>query len=163
MSRKKVNLTGIKKEKLTAINPLDKRLNKSIVWLCKCDCGNYCEVSADKFGRTKSCGCSRVKVYKKSNKKSNYSRKDGGNRLSKYLVDNTNLLLIMNKTLSKANRSGTIGVHYNKNRWCAKITCQGKIYHLGRFEDKDDAIKLRKEAEEKIFKPIIDKYKDQLK
>lgn len=45
--------------KLVALYPTDKRDNGSIVWYCKCDCGNYCCKSSDKLvqGHTKSCGC----------------------------------------------------------------------------------------------------------
>lgn len=32
-----------------------------------------------------------------------------------------------------------------------------KLHFLGRFEKKDDAIKARRDAEDKYFKPILDK------
>lgn len=45
--------------KLTVINPTDKRLNGSIVWNCKCECGKYKEVPTHLLtsGHTQSCGC----------------------------------------------------------------------------------------------------------
>ena len=54
------NLIGQRFGKLTVIEKTDKRSNnRFIVWKCKCDCGNICEVisSSLKNGHTKSCGC----------------------------------------------------------------------------------------------------------
>ena len=55
-----LDLTNKKFGKLTPIQPTDKRSGTSVIWKGKCDCGNYCEVSAahltEKNG-TKSCGC----------------------------------------------------------------------------------------------------------
>lgn len=53
------DLTGQKFGKITPIKPLDKRKNKKVVWLCKCDCGNECEIAGTNLtsGNTRSCGC----------------------------------------------------------------------------------------------------------
>lgn len=54
------NLTGQKFGKLTALYPTDKRSKqKYIIWHCKCDCGNECDVISNNLikGQTKSCGC----------------------------------------------------------------------------------------------------------
>jgi len=40
------DLTGQRFGKLVAIEPTEKRVSKSVVWKCLCDCGNYHEVSA---------------------------------------------------------------------------------------------------------------------
>lgn len=41
--------------------------NGNIYWLCKCQCGNYCEVRSDrlKLGITKSCGCIKSSINEK--------------------------------------------------------------------------------------------------
>jgi hypothetical protein len=41
----------------------------------------------------------------------------------------------------------------------ALIGFQGKNYSLGKFKKIEDAEKARKDAEDRFFKPIIDKYK----
>lgn len=48
--------------KLTAIKPTNKRQSGGIVWLCKCDCGNYTEVLQSNLtrGRSTSCGCRKI-------------------------------------------------------------------------------------------------------
>ena len=57
------HLAGRRFGKLTAIEPTEKRKGTSVVWRCKCDCGNEVEVSADKLvgGKATSCGCGRKK------------------------------------------------------------------------------------------------------
>lgn len=52
---------------------------------------------------------------------------------------------------NKSNTSGVMGVYWCKEResWEVKIGVNSKKIHIGRFKDKDDAIKARKEAEVK--------------
>lgn len=59
----------------------------------------------------------------------------------------------MNAKLSKSNTSGITGVSWSKskNKWEAYITINKKRKNLGRYENIDDAIRVRKEAEEKYF------------
>lgn len=55
-----LDLTGQKYGLLTPLEPTNKRLSSSIVWKCKCDCGNITYVSVDNLrGRhpVRSCGC----------------------------------------------------------------------------------------------------------
>lgn len=58
-----------------------------------------------------------------------------------------------NKDLQKNNTSGTTGVVLDKrtNKWVSQIFINGKHIHLGVFEKYEDAVKARKEAEEKYF------------
>lgn len=54
-----IDLRNQKFGRLTAIEPTKKRRNNSIVWFCRCDCGNEVFVSTNNLRRsfTKSCGC----------------------------------------------------------------------------------------------------------
>jgi len=65
------------------------------------------------------------------------------------LRDVTNSDNQKNSTLRKSNRSGFPGVFWNKNtnKWNASIMSQGKRFHLGSFDNKEDAVLSRKEAE----------------
>jgi hypothetical protein len=58
-----------------------------------------------------------------------------------------------NTGLRVTNTSGVKGVYYNKkkDKWFAKIVCNYKQIHLGFFDNKEDAIKARKEGEEFYF------------
>lgn len=53
------DLTGQRFGRLVAIEPTAKRCGGSVVWRCRCDCGNESLVSANalKEGNTRSCGC----------------------------------------------------------------------------------------------------------
>ena len=59
----------------------------------------------------------------------------------------------MNVGLSSNNVSGVTGVHFDKNRgkWVAQIGINRERIYLGSFDNFDDAVKVRKEAEEKYF------------
>lgn len=61
---KKEDLTGRRIGRLTVIEETDERRSGSVVWLCKCDCGNYKRISANslKSGRVLSCGCYNKEV-----------------------------------------------------------------------------------------------------
>lgn len=62
---KPMDIVGKKFGKLTPIEPTENRAaNSTIVWKCKCDCGNICYVSSGnlKRGHTTSCGCNKRSV-----------------------------------------------------------------------------------------------------
>lgn len=65
----------------------------------------------------------------------------------------TNQQNAMNEKLSKNNTSGVTGVVWHKrdSKWYARIKVNYKYLHLGQFEVFEDAVKARKEAEEKYF------------
>ena len=58
-----------------------------------------------------------------------------------------------NSKLNANNTSGVTGVGWSnyKKKWRARITINYKTVNLGWFDDFDDAVKARKEAEEKYF------------
>lgn len=60
----------------------------------------------------------------------------------------------LNKKKPKNNTSGHKGVSYSpiERKWKAYITHNNKRIHLGTFINKEDAVKVRKEAENKYFK-----------
>ena len=43
------DLTNQRFGKLIALYPTDKRSGSSVVWHCKCDCGNECDVASSKL------------------------------------------------------------------------------------------------------------------
>lgn len=50
---------GMKFNMLTLIEPTGEIRNGCRIWKCKCQCGNYKEISTSNIKRTKSCGCAR--------------------------------------------------------------------------------------------------------
>ena len=153
MKYNKIDLTGKRFGKLFVLAETNNRADEgSIVWKCKCDCGNIIEISSKRLvnGLTISCGC-----YQKERQK--YSMKKLQNRQFK---ENTNIDLISKKQANSNSQSGVRGVHWcsSKNKWIASLSFKKKI-HKKAFKNKNDAIKYRKELEDKYFKPILEKYK----
>lgn len=144
---------GQKFGKLTVIDT--KIENHESKYLCVCDCGKKVWVPGRslKNGHTISCGC-----YQKDKARQNI------NYLQDYrnanIVENTHLDKI-SSSIQKNNTSGTKGVYFHSNskKWVAKLIFQKHTYSK-EFENKEDAIKYRKELEEKYFKPILEKYKE---
>lgn len=58
-----------------------------------------------------------------------------------------------NRSKTIRNNSGIVGVSCDQkwNKWCAYISVNKKQIHLGRFINKEDAIKTRLEAEAKYY------------
>lgn len=157
------DLTGQKFNRLTVLSLGERNSCGQVQWKCKCDCGNIVLATTTylKTGHTKSCGClsrenasKRLKGNKFIDAKNNY-------RKNNFLKDGTSLALINPKNLRKNNSTGYSGVYWDKQlkKYRARIMVCGKNINLGCFSKLEDAIKARKEAEEKYFKPILDKYK----
>lgn len=67
---------------------------------------------------------------------------------------------MLTSKLSKRNTSGVKGVSQNrKSNWVAYITLKRKRYYLGEFKHKEDAVIARKNAEKKLYTPILEKHK----
>lgn len=60
---------------------------------------------------------------------------------------------IANSQIAINNESGVTGVSWNptRNKWESKIMVNRKTINLGRYNDFEDAVKARKEAEDKYF------------
>jgi hypothetical protein len=69
-------------------------------------------------------------------------------RKTSYTINSRNVSLASN------NKSGRTGVNWDKGykRWQARISVNRHIIKLGYFENKEDAIKARQEAETKYWK-----------
>ena len=59
----------------------------------------------------------------------------------------------MNRSKRSNNKSGYSGIYWNNinKKWIAQITINNNPIYLGSFEMIEDAIKTRKEAEQKYF------------
>lgn len=153
---KALDLKGQVINGIEILEKTDRKCGNMNVWKCKCHCGNifYTPLSHIKNGYVKGCGC-----YKNPPVSDEVRKKGFNAYTNKYLKDGTNLSAISSKMLS-TNKSGVKGVFYSesKKKWIASLSFQKKTYSKA-FKNKEDAIKYRKELEEKYFKPILEKYK----
>lgn len=135
-STKKLELTGQRFGKLTALRPAEN-IGKKTAWLCRCDCGKEIAVITGRLrsGHTTSCGCLKSK--------------DG---LALTYVDGTCVEMLRARTVRRNNTSGVPGVDWwaSKGLWRAMICFKGKRYYLGGYRRFEDAVKARRTAEENL-------------
>jgi hypothetical protein len=141
-----LDLVGQKFGKLTVIKLVNPESNTGYKkYECVCECGGKITTSTNSLrkGRSTTCGCSRLNIFK---------------RLKPYLVENTLLPNLTNKT-RVTSTTGVKGVTItNSEKYRARIKFKSKEYHLGVFDTLEEAAKSRKVAEDKYFKPILEKY-----
>lgn len=75
----KIDLIGQKIGRLTVLQPTEKRIARSVIWLCRCSCENNTLIEVSRTGLmsakknngagTKSCGCLRKEAIYKNGKK----------------------------------------------------------------------------------------------
>lgn len=137
--RRAINIRGQQFGRLTALEPLEKRVGGSVVWRCRCDCGGETEVSYNSLtsGNTKSCGC----LTRETDYLTNSLR----------YIDGTCVELLEHRRLRKNNTSGYTGVVSYRGRWRAQITFKHRAYNLGTYNRIEDAVDARKKAEENLF------------
>lgn len=71
MGRRAIDLTGQVFGRLVVLYPTAKRSGSNVIWHCKCDCGNECDVRVNSLrkGLTQSCGCLRSERVSEASKK----------------------------------------------------------------------------------------------
>lgn len=135
------DIAGKKIHMLTVLYPTDRRDSKgSVIWHCKCDCGNEIDVSYNvlMYSNIKSCGC-----LKEHHMKHFYSVLTH--------VNGTSLEAIKSKKIPADNTTGYKGVYLIKGKYHAKIVFQQKQYYLGKYDNIEEAIAVRKDAEHLLF------------
>ena len=80
----------------------------------------------------------------------NHNKKDNRKQNLRIVSRQENMC---NTSMKSNNKSGVTGIHFDKRfgKWIAQIGYKGKKIYLGSFLKFDDAVKVRKEAEEKYF------------
>lgn len=146
------NLIGKKFGRLTVVRLSENRShNRENIWECICQCGGKTKARTSDLqtGHIRSCGCLMIEFANKNVRKAIESDRYKGTKIGRLKAGKPS-----------NNTSGCKGVYWNKNegKWHARITFKNKVHSLGRYENKEDAIKARKEAEEKFFKPIIEEF-----
>lgn len=134
------DLAGRRIGYLTVLCKTEKRDYKgSVLWKCRCDCGNVVLYSEDALvhSRTVSCGCYRKNVVMKAIAEKPH--RFGGTCVERLHVQKPR----------PDNKSGHVGIHkVNENCYRASIGFQGKKYHLGTYPTLEEAITARRRGEE---------------
>ncbi len=148
--RGRLDITGKRYGKLTALYPLDRPTSTgSVYWKCRCDCGNEVEVSVSDLnkGNNKSCGCLKREYQKLVH-----------DRLE--LVDGTCVEWLDGRKSRCDNTSGYRGVFKKKNgKFSVSIGFKKKIYYIGVYEGYEEAVEARLRAEEKVHEGFVKAYR----
>ena len=142
------DISGQRFGRLTALERADCP-KQAYRWKCICDCGTIIHRTAKSLQRASERG--EEAACPKCSK-----------RIRGY-VSNTYIPKIINSPLQKNNTSGYTGVYYDKQdgMWRAVINFQKKRTDLGRFQRIDDAIKARKDAEDRLFNRFLKELNEQ--
>ncbi|MBQ7839744.1 MAG: hypothetical protein IJ390_04550 [Lachnospiraceae bacterium] len=147
--RRMIDLSGKKYGRLSVLFPTEKRnSNGSIYWHCRCECGQELDVPAESlmYGNSKSCGCLKQQMRKNMN--------DQFHR-----IGGTCLEWLEKRKGRSDNTSGYKGVSRLKNgKYRVNIGFQGKHFYLGTFINLEDAIAVRRRAEDEIHGRFIKSY-----
>lgn len=142
------DLTGLRVGRLTVIEPTEARsANGGVIWRCKCDCGNdsFQTASVLRLGKVTSCGCKH---------KENHSLQ----RSLDYIDGTCVQFLQPDAKLRADNTSGVRGVAKYRDKWRASITLKKKTYYLGTFTELEEAVRIRKKAENVLYGEFLDWY-----
>lgn len=143
------DITDQKFGRLTALYPAEQQIkNGSMVWHCRCDCGNQIDVSYNSlmYGNQKSCGC---------------QKKEHDQKLHSFLthVAGTSVDMLKSKKLPSDNTSGYKGVYLLRGKYMARIVFQKKPYYLGTYDTIEEAAAARRGAEEMVFDTVAEHYR----
>lgn len=128
--------------------------------VCECECGNRKRIRktslTDKKQPTRSCGCIQKQIARKTGIKT--IAENSKKQIERNVLYNTNFQVITSEKIPSNNTSGVKGVSWSKSRqlWETYIQIHGKRINLGRYVDFTKAVKVRKQAEERHYKPLIE-------
>lgn len=143
------DISGQRFHRLTAEYMLpDRGSDGSVIWHCRCDCGNEVDIPYNTLVYTnqKSCGC---------------KKKEHEQMLQSFLthVAGTSVNALKSKKVPTDNTTGYKGVYLIRGKYVAKIVFQKKQYFLGTYENIEDAAQARREAEEVLFDGVAEHYR----
>jgi len=151
LASKAKDYTGKRFGMLKVLAPTEHRdKSGSVLWLCRCDCGNTIEVSQPALanGNKTSCGCAWE-----------YNKKHINERIN--AEDGTSTVLLKNRKYRKDNKSGFRGVSKSEDdKYRVFIGFKGKKYTLGTYKNYSDAVDKRLEAEKLLFEGYIHSKED---
>lgn len=147
-SRCRRDITGQRFGILTALYPTEKRdRNQSVVWHCRCDCGNEVEHSCGDLQRKSyiSCGCLKRAAEAKLKDRTTH-------------VAGTTVELLRKKKVRRDSTTGVTGVNMYRGKYKAIIHFQGKTYNLGTYLTLEEASAVRKKAEDTLYGEFLEFY-----
>ena len=149
---KQQDLVGMRFGKLTVLSLSDKRAPRGArtvpLWECRCDCGNITYKATDTLKNGEISMCSDCAPLYASEKMRDCAGYVGGTQISR----------LTSTKLISTNTSGCRGVYFDKTSgmWRARLKFKGKLLNFGSYQNFEDAVKARKEAEERVFGEFLE-------
>ena len=149
---KENDLTGQHIGALTVLGRSDKYAKRGKrrvrLWECRCDCGATTYKATDTLTADVENSCAEC-----AQKRNAACARDNAG-----FVAGTQLCKIRDLRPTAANTSGCRGVSFNKrtDRWEAVIIFRQKRTRLGSYKRFEDAVEVRKRAEQRIFGEFLD-------
>lgn len=130
---------------LRAVERVGTNARGQAVWLCECECGGSAKATAAelRYGSVTSCGCG-------AEKKRRIAESAG-------IVEGTKLSMLTTRPPAN-NKTGVKGVFQRGSRFVAQIKFKGKHRYLGSYGTLEEAAEARRQAEEELFAPILEKH-----
>ncbi|WP_047999441.1 AP2/ERF family transcription factor [Lactiplantibacillus herbarum] len=154
-----IDLTGQTFNRLTVIERGGTSKNGNALWRCQCSCGNQTVVDsyALRHGKIRSCGCLSRELSAVNIRKNPKTLASMGHTSNFQIHDHHTD--IPSQVLSKRNKSGVIGVSWDKNaqRWVAHFYYKG-VYLLNKqYIHFEDAVAARRAIERQYLKqqPVL--------
>lgn len=128
---------------------------RTAVYECTCECGKVVTRShstlhaAKRRGSISSCGCYSQSYLRPGN--AELCKKAGSHRKDAF-VNGSNIQMTLREGTIKSNSSGHQGVTWSKaaRKWHVFLGYQNYRTNLGLYEDLDQAVRIRKLAEEAV-------------
>ncbi|KRM86672.1 hypothetical protein FD19_GL001718 [Lacticaseibacillus thailandensis DSM 22698 = JCM 13996] len=144
---KRVDMTGRTFARLTVLKYAGNDPHTgNAQWLCQCVCGRQVVVDGYRLrkGMTRSCGCLRSEVARRSIMHNEATR---AQMQTKNCTEDIRFGIMM--TRRRSNHSGVVGVCYDKktDMWVARMMYKGKLVLNQRSKDFDTARRARMAAE----------------
>ncbi len=147
--RNRVDITGRRFGRLTALYPTEKRDRRgSVYWHCRCDCGNETDVTETHLvhGNYRSCGCLNLENQQKISEKLHH-------------IDGTCVEILEKRKHRNDNKSGFRGVYKTKNgRYRVDIGFQRKRFYIGSYDSFYEAVEMRLRAEHILHDRFVEEY-----
>ncbi len=143
-----LDISGRKIGRLLVLSPTKKRDQKgSVLWHCRCDCGNELDISEDGLihGNYRSCGCLKTEIQQ--NVKNQLHR-----------IDGTCVEWLEKRKHRSDNTSGFRGVYPCHGKFRASIGFKKQRFHIGTYDTFEEAVQARLDAEKLIHDGFVKAY-----
>ena len=150
--------TGERRGRLTAIRPTGEIRHLSPVYVWRCDCGNEVERSVIQVAKIHENMCDEC--LRQMKRESFDVVKDALEKVSIDRVAVKTIRDIVAGVPTKANTSGVRGVYWSgkDRKWVARGKKDGKVVHLGLYDDIEDAKRAREIFVEQRYVGDLEKY-----